>query len=279
MTDGEVPKDEINLRDVQSKINLLKEIDRVSKKTIKICIGCILFSIPAFILFIVDTTWTSFLLVSISMSFPVIVLFFIASNGNKKIITKYRLPRNEFNKWSNIYIKYKKIIEEGRFDDEKFIRAIKIASPYTFDSKENKNHANSNESDDCQNEYYSIMKHQWKNKLALEKDYEDFFVQNIEYIEPGLKYITRQDPVGVGELDILAKDENGCFVVIELKKDQGSDKTIGQITRYMGAVKDYYIGDVRGIIVADGFNDKIRSSLKVIQDVKLISYEEIFNQR
>lgn len=57
-------------------------------------------------------------------------------------------------------------------------------------------------------------------------------------------------------IDILARDENaGNHVVIELKKSQTSDDTIGQLTRYMGWVMDKK-GDenVRGIIISANYD-------------------------
>ncbi|MCU7836875.1 MAG: DUF91 domain-containing protein [gamma proteobacterium symbiont of Taylorina sp.] len=45
----------------------------------------------------------------------------------------------------------------------------------------------------------------------------------------GVEYHT-----AVGYIDVLSIDEAGDFYVFELKRDMGSDKVVGQVTRYMG---------------------------------------------
>ena len=78
----------------------------------------------------------------------------------------------------------------------------------------------------------------------MEEQLEDFLIENWENTELGKKYdlitengelISQQFPTDIGKIDILVKDkENNNFVVIELKKNQTSDDTIGQIARYIG---------------------------------------------
>lgn len=84
----------------------------------------------------------------------------------------------------------------------------------------------------------------------------------------------------VGTLDFLAKDTNDNFVVIELKKDS-TDKTLGQILRYMGWVKENLCKekqDVRGLIIAESKDNRLDYALKVISNVefkKMKLYVEI----
>lgn len=62
----------------------------------------------------------------------------------------------------------------------------------------------------------------------------------------------------IGELDMLAKNKSGNkWLIIELKKGPGSDKTIGQILRYMGWVKEKKAGEkdsVEGLIICGNYN-------------------------
>jgi len=62
----------------------------------------------------------------------------------------------------------------------------------------------------------------------------------------------------ISELDMLAKNKSGNkWLVIELKKGPGSDKTIGQILRYMGWVKEKKAGEkdsVEGLIICGEYH-------------------------
>jgi len=95
----------------------------------------------------------------------------------------------------------------------------------------------------------------------MEKQLEDFIVHNWGKTELGKKYdliiedgelISQEYKTDIGSIDILARNkETESYVVIELKKNQTSDDTIGQLARHMGWTMDKK-GDknVRGIIIA-----------------------------
>jgi RecB family endonuclease NucS len=83
----------------------------------------------------------------------------------------------------------------------------------------------------------------------------------------------------IGPIDILVKDrKTGNHVVIELKKNQTSDDTVGQILRYMGWVKEK-LGDnnVKGIIVAGKYDQKLDYARKMIPGLDVFIYEVIFS--
>ncbi len=64
----------------------------------------------------------------------------------------------------------------------------------------------------------------------MKKDLENYIISNLEEIEEGLRFIENQyDTKTVGLIDILCKDKDNNYVVIELKKGRASDKVIGQI--------------------------------------------------
>lgn len=97
-----------------------------------------------------------------------------------------------------------------------------------------------------------------KRPLA-ERNLEEFVIQQLDEIEPGLKLIKNQLSTPAGRLDILCQDQLGWYVVVELKRGQGTDQVVGQILRYMGWVQENYSTDkVRGIIIV-GKKDNIMS--------------------
>jgi hypothetical protein len=118
----------------------------------------------------------------------------------------------------------------------------------------------------------------------LEKQLEDFIISNwvntelgedLELIVKDGELVSQQYRTDIGPIDILAKDKKtGAHVVIELKKGQTSDDTIGQITRYMGWVEEK-LNDrsVRGIIIANGFDKKLEYALKRVSGVDVFIYE------
>ncbi|GEM_PF-958049 len=114
----------------------------------------------------------------------------------------------------------------------------------------------------------------------MEKQLEDFLINNWDNTELGRKYslieeegevISRQFKTDVSSIDILAKDKKtNSYVVIELKKNQTSDDTVGQAARYMGWIKAKK-GDnnVKGIIIAAEFDEKVEYALRVVPNVEV----------
>ena len=81
----------------------------------------------------------------------------------------------------------------------------------------------------------------------------------------------------IGDIDLLAKNkEKNEWLVIELKKDQTSDETVGQILRYMGSVKrsKLYLKDevVTGLIIARDFDKQILYALGCCPEIRLMRY-------
>ena len=124
----------------------------------------------------------------------------------------------------------------------------------------------------------------------MEKQLEDFIVENWDntqfgskleliYEEGSLK--SQQYKTDIGPIDILAKDkESGQYVVIELKKNQTSDDTVGQVLRYMGWVKEKLNdSNVRGVIVAGKYDEKLNYARQMIPGLEVYIYEVQFNLR
>ena len=90
--------------------------------------------------------------------------------------------------------------------------------------------------------------------------------------------ISQQFPTTIGKIDILAKDKkNKNYVVIELKKNQTSDDTIGQLSRYMGWIRQEKKDEnVKGIIVAGAFDEKLKYAKSELKNSEAFLYEVDF---
>lgn len=117
---------------------------------------------------------------------------------------------------------------------------------------------------------------------ALEvQHYQTLLYRNMAKLFPKLKHFDSEqagrkngqyDTQAVGIMDMLCIDENNDFVVIEIKR-QGTDKTIGQILRYMGWTKEELCKDgqrVKGIIIAERKDKLLDFALKAIPEVSFV---------
>lgn len=122
--------------------------------------------------------------------------------------------------------------------------------------------------------------------VSVERDLRKYLVDNLDFLERGLKLY--QDENVSGEeysieggrmrIDILAKDSKDDFVVVELKAGVADASTFGQLSAYMGWVKENLTknDNVRGIIVANDFDDKVKYAAKLAPNIKLKKYKLMF---
>jgi RecB family endonuclease NucS len=126
-----------------------------------------------------------------------------------------------------------------------------------------------------------------KGIFYMETQLEDFIIENWKNTELGKRFdlitkdgelVSKQFKTDIGIIDILAKDkETGNYVVIELKKNKTSDKVIGQITRYMGWIKKIKNDkNVKGIIIAAEFDNKLKYALEAVQNIEVFLYQVDF---
>lgn len=112
-----------------------------------------------------------------------------------------------------------------------------------------------------------------KRPLA-EINLEDFVIQQLDMIEPGLRLEERQLPTPAGRLDLLCRDANGSYVVVELKRTQGSDQVMGQILRYMGWLKETHPKEkVRGIVVVGRKDQALSYAASAVSDVQVKEFK------
>lgn len=121
-----------------------------------------------------------------------------------------------------------------------------------------------------------------ESTLSLERDLESFIFQNLSSMENGLNpyegSLGRQYSVKSGRIDILAKDKDSNFVVLEIKAGTVNDSALTQILSYMADIKHELAGQkqVRGIIVGYDFSDKLVSASSLIPNVELKKYRVKF---
>jgi hypothetical protein len=123
--------------------------------------------------------------------------------------------------------------------------------------------------------------------FSLEYQLRDFLADNLGAVEiDGRRLALYRDangegveyPTSVGPIDILAIDNDGAFFVLELKRANSPDSALGQVTRYMGWVKQT-IGkgkNVYGVIVARTISDKLKFARTVVPNVYLLEYQVSF---
>ena len=112
-----------------------------------------------------------------------------------------------------------------------------------------------------------------KGLFYMENQLEDFIISNWDNTQLGTKYDliyeegdlkSKQYRTDIGIIDILARDKKtNSYVVIELKRNQTSDDTVGQLMRYMGWVKrELKDNNVKGIIIAGKYDKKLDYALE-----------------
>jgi RecB family endonuclease NucS len=116
----------------------------------------------------------------------------------------------------------------------------------------------------------------YKNKLHVhvsEKDLENLLDAKNALRSLGLEIVERQLEITPGNIiDLLCKDQQGDYVVVELKK-HGANETIGQLARYVTDVREQRAKSgqrVKGLILALDVDEQlIRAARGVDFDVVL----------
>jgi hypothetical protein len=126
--------------------------------------------------------------------------------------------------------------------------------------------------------------------FALERQLQEFLLENWERTPLAKEWIifhTPDDPeagneypTDIGRIDILAvHKEQPRFLVVELKRNQSSDQTVGQALRYMGWVKKHLAKDgqsVEALIIARRADKSAQYALSILPNVTMMSYEVEF---
>jgi RecB family endonuclease NucS len=94
-----------------------------------------------------------------------------------------------------------------------------------------------------------------------EADMQRALAANPSVIEDGLEVVEVELPVDVGGIDLMGRDREGRFVVVELKRGRATHEAVHQLERYVRHVQTLVDGPVRGILASPGVTDPARTQL------------------
>jgi len=126
--------------------------------------------------------------------------------------------------------------------------------------------------------------------FALERQLKVFLLENWERTSLAKEWIVfstpddpeagNEYPTDVGRIDILASHKTQPrFLVVELKRNQSTDQTVGQTLRYIGWVKKNLAKDgqsVEGLIIAYKVDEAARYAISTLPNVRMMTYEVEF---
>jgi Holliday junction resolvase-like predicted endonuclease len=98
--------------------------------------------------------------------------------------------------------------------------------------------------------------------LSFDEDaVQQYIESNYKDIDSDLNSIRREYHTRVGDADFLATEKEGK-VVIEVKVGTAQDNAVGQLLGYMNAVRKEKKEKVRGILVAEGFTERVKEAVE-----------------
>ena len=114
--------------------------------------------------------------------------------------------------------------------------------------------------------------------VSLERDLHAYLATRVNEIESGLTLVENgvERQSDAGRIDLLARDANNHLVVVELKAGKAKDAALGQLVGYIGCLSASE-PNVRGILVASGFDSRVVFAARGLSNVKLIRYQLSFN--
>lgn len=126
--------------------------------------------------------------------------------------------------------------------------------------------------------------------FILERQLEEFLLENWDRTPLAKEWTIlktpddpesgNQFPTDVGRIDILAvHKQQPRFLVIELKRNQSTDQTVGQALRYVGWVKKHLAKEgqsVEALIIAHKADKNAQYALSTLPNVSMMTYEVEF---
>ncbi|WPS85379.1 endonuclease NucS (plasmid) [Brevibacillus halotolerans] len=114
--------------------------------------------------------------------------------------------------------------------------------------------------------------HRQDAKTFTEQDLENFLCSRLNLIEEGMTYIDRQFSIIDGRIDILAKDRDGTYCIIELKVSNDKE-LIWQCMYYPTQIKKRYgVSRVRMITIAPSYSKSLLIPLEQLGYVEMLTF-------
>ncbi|MFF2531458.1 endonuclease NucS domain-containing protein [Brevibacillus sp. NPDC058079] len=109
-------------------------------------------------------------------------------------------------------------------------------------------------------------------KTITEQDVEDYLFSRLNLVEEGMVYIDRQFSITDGRIDILARDKNGTYCIIELKVSDDKE-LVWQCLYYPTQIKKKFgVSKVRMITLAPSYSNSLLVTLEQIGYVEILSF-------
>lgn len=94
-----------------------------------------------------------------------------------------------------------------------------------------------------------------------EEDIQRALAEDPSELESGLRSVEREYRTEAGDVDLVARDPEGNFVVVEVKRNPGFESA-DQLDRYVREVGESYGGEVRGLLAAPHISSRLERYLE-----------------
>ncbi len=105
--------------------------------------------------------------------------------------------------------------------------------------------------------------------FGSERELSDELMQDLSFLEPGLKPLNQEEVFRKGVVDILAEDAKGNIVVIELKRRQADYNAVMQLKRYVQQASKIKGKNCRGLLLAPSIG---KNAMELLQNNGLEFY-------
>lgn len=111
--------------------------------------------------------------------------------------------------------------------------------------------------------------------FQYEKELQVAVRSQLQSLQPGLSIADsgNERPVATGKIDVLATDDKGRFVVIELKAGPCKPGALEQVLGYAEDLQAETGTQTLAVLVASEFPERIRAAARRAKDLRLVTYK------